>query len=76
MVIDASRIFTCAHTYVAVKESGVLLFACASCGYKTELLPLHKQPRATRKRASRRNCVDIGWARGYAAAAGSFTRGM
>lgn len=42
MVIDASRTFRCPHTYVAVKEAGVPLFLCATCGYKTELLPLRK----------------------------------
>ena len=41
MVIDAGRIFTCTHVYVAVKEQGIYLFACGSCGHKTELLPLH-----------------------------------
>lgn len=40
MVIDARRIFRCAHTYVSVKDAGLLVFVCASCGYRTELLPL------------------------------------
>lgn len=40
MVINAGSIFECTHLYVAVKEGGVLMFACASCGYRTELLPL------------------------------------
>ena len=44
MVIDAGRIFECTHTYVAVKEGKILLFACPSCGYRRELLPLHLHP--------------------------------
>jgi hypothetical protein len=47
MVIDAGRIFRCAHVYVAVKERGIFLFACGSCGHKTELLPLHFHEAAT-----------------------------
>ena len=42
MVIDAARIFRCAHTYVAVKQGHRLLFVCASCEYRTEMLPLRK----------------------------------
>ena len=53
VVIDAARIFRCAHTYVAVKEAGVLLFLCASCGYKTELLPLRKPAGASAGPAER-----------------------
>jgi hypothetical protein len=45
MVIDAKRIFTCTHTFVSVTDRGVLQFACASCGYRTELLPLHRPQR-------------------------------
>ena len=43
VVIDARRTFGCAHTYVALKISGVQLFVCARCEYRTELLPLAKQ---------------------------------
>jgi len=46
MVIDASRIFRCAHTWVSVKQSGVLLFVCAECAHRTELLPLHPPARS------------------------------
>ena len=52
MVIDASRIFGCAHTWVSVKQSGVLLFVCASCAHRTELLPLHLPARPAVGRAS------------------------
>ena len=45
MVIDASRIFGCTHTFVAVKEGRVLLFVCDSCGHRTELLPLRPPAR-------------------------------
>ena len=40
MVIDARRTFRCAHTYVAVTLAGLPGFVCATCGYRTELLPL------------------------------------
>ena len=46
MLIDARHIFGCTHTYVSVNEAGVLLFACGSCGYRTELLPLSRRPGA------------------------------
>jgi len=42
MVIDASHTFRCAHTYVAVTLAGMPVFLCATCGYRTELLPLRK----------------------------------
>ena len=42
MVIDASRTFRCAHTYVAVTVARRPMFVCATCGYRTELLPLRK----------------------------------
>ena len=42
MVIDARRTFRCAHTYVAMNVTGVQLFVCATCDYRTELLPLAK----------------------------------
>ena len=40
VVIDARRTFRCAHTYVAVTLAGLPGFVCATCGYRTELLPL------------------------------------
>ena len=40
MVIDARRTFRCAHMYVAVTLAGLPGFVCATCGYRTELLPL------------------------------------
>jgi hypothetical protein len=43
MVIDARRTFRCAHTYVALNVTGVQLFVCATCEYRTELLPLVKE---------------------------------
>ncbi len=46
MLIDARHIFRCTHAYVSVIEAGVLLFACGSCGYRTELLPLSRRPGA------------------------------
>jgi len=45
MVIDAQRIFRCTHTFVSVTDAGVLLFACVSCGYRAELLPLVRRTR-------------------------------
>ena len=48
MVINATRIFRCTHTFVSVIEGKLLLFACASCGYRTELLPLERRPRRTK----------------------------
>lgn len=54
MVIEAGRIFECTHTYVAMKEGKVLLFACPSCGYRRELLPLHLHTSAPRVVAFRR----------------------
>ena len=59
MVIDAARIFRCAHTYVVVKQGERLFFVCASCEYKTDMLPLRK-PSA--KPAER---VDIDQDRGW-----------
>ena len=46
MVIDAKRIFTCVHTFVSVTDGAVLQFACAWCGYRTELLPLPRRQNA------------------------------
>ena len=43
MVIEASRTFRCAHTYVALTLAGLPAFVCATCGYRTELLPLRKR---------------------------------
>ena len=43
MVIDASRTFRCAHTYVGLRVAGLPVFICATCGYRTELLPLRKR---------------------------------
>ena len=54
MVIDAGRIFECTHTYVAIKEGKMLLFACPSCGYRRELLPLHLRPSSPQVVAFRR----------------------
>ena len=45
MVIDARHMFGCTHTFVSVTEGPRLLFACASCGYRTELLSLERRPR-------------------------------
>ncbi len=57
MVIDARHIFACAHTFVSMKETGVLMFVCAACEYGTELLPV----RATSEsRASGKRPVPIG----------------
>ncbi len=57
MVIDARHIFACAHTFVSVKEAGVLMFVCATCEYRTELLPLRA---ASEFRASGKTPVPIG----------------
>jgi hypothetical protein len=51
MVIDASRIFGCAHTFVAVQEGRVLLFVCDACGHRTELLSLRPPARTIADRA-------------------------
>jgi hypothetical protein len=56
MVIDAARIFRCAHTYVAVKEGRRVLLVCASCAHRTESLPLRKPVRHSAQPAER---VDI-----------------
>jgi hypothetical protein len=40
MVIEAGRIFRCTHSYVVVKQNGVMVFACMTCDYRTEELPL------------------------------------
>ena len=54
MVIDARRIFRCSHTFVSVTDRGVLQFACASCGYRTEQLALDRRPPAAKPRAGRK----------------------
>lgn len=54
MVIDARKIFRCSHTFVAVTDRGVLQFACASCGYRTEQLALDRRPRATQPKVARK----------------------
>jgi hypothetical protein len=40
MIINAGSIFGCRHAYVAVKERGIMVFACMTCGYRTEMLPI------------------------------------
>ena len=71
MVIDASRIFGCAHTWVSVKKSGLLLFVCASCAHETELLPLHPPARSAR-RATGTDRVGAGQVRIHPRARTSF----
>jgi hypothetical protein len=43
MIIEAGRIFRCTHSYVAVKDGGIMVFACLTCGYRTELLPIRSK---------------------------------
>ena len=53
MVIDARRIFGCTHTFVGLMDAGIPLFTCASCGYRTEFLPLPKRATSAEPAASK-----------------------
>lgn len=59
MVIDARRIFRCSHTFVSVTDRGVLQFACASCGYRTEQLALDRRPRAAQPKRTRKTARSV-----------------
>jgi len=47
MVIEAGRIFRCTHSYVAVKDGGIMVFACLTCNYRTELLPIRSKAKSS-----------------------------
>ena len=59
MVIDARQIFRCSHTFVSVTDRGVLQFACASCGYRTEQLALERRPPAVKPPSRRKAARSV-----------------
>jgi hypothetical protein len=59
MVIDARKIFRCSHTFVSVTDRGVLQFACASCGYRTEQLALERRPRSAQPKVARKAAGSV-----------------
>jgi hypothetical protein len=47
MVIEATTIFRCTHSYIGAPRSSTFMFVCHQCGHRAEFLPF-RLPRASR----------------------------